>query len=166
MDTQGFSTRLFVRQADFLKIPSENRTHLSRQEDWSGLPFPSPGKSFQPRDWTHVSATAGEFFTTAPPRKPQTHKSFLFIPWHPYLLGLSPFVQHETEQNSETWAQNSAIKSFSSVHWKRMHLRAFCSHAGFSLLSIQGWLWPHSSPAAAPCQRVKCTCHSPYIWII
>lgn len=38
------------------------------------------------------------------------------------------------------------------------------SHAGFSLLSIQGWLWPHSSPAAAPCQRVKCTCHSRHRW--
>ena len=26
-----------------------------RQEYWSLLPFPSPGESSQPRDWTHVS---------------------------------------------------------------------------------------------------------------
>ena len=28
---------------------------FSRQEYWSGLPFPSPGDSFQPRDWTQGS---------------------------------------------------------------------------------------------------------------
>ena len=28
---------------------------FSRQEYWSGLPFPSPGESSQPRDWIHVS---------------------------------------------------------------------------------------------------------------
>ena len=34
-----------------------------RQEYWSGLPFPSPGESSQPRDWTEVSYTAGKCFT-------------------------------------------------------------------------------------------------------
>ena len=28
---------------------------FSRLENWSGLPFPSPGKPFWRRDWTHVS---------------------------------------------------------------------------------------------------------------
>ena len=28
---------------------------FSRQEYWSGLPFPSPGESSQPRDQTHIS---------------------------------------------------------------------------------------------------------------
>ena len=28
---------------------------FSRLGYWSGLPFPSPGKSSRPRDWTHVS---------------------------------------------------------------------------------------------------------------
>ena len=36
---------------------------FSRQEYWSGLPFPSPGESSQPRDWTQVFYTAGRFFT-------------------------------------------------------------------------------------------------------
>ena len=36
---------------------------FSRQEYWSGLPFPSPGESSQPRDWTQVSHIAGRRFT-------------------------------------------------------------------------------------------------------
>ena len=40
---------------------------FSRQEYWSGLPFPSPGGSSQFRDWTRVSCIAGRFFTTEPP---------------------------------------------------------------------------------------------------
>ena len=31
---------------------------LSRQEYWSGLPFPTLGESSQPRDWTHVSCAS------------------------------------------------------------------------------------------------------------
>ena len=36
---------------------------FSRQEYWSGLPFPSLGESSRPRDRTRVSWTAGRFFT-------------------------------------------------------------------------------------------------------
>ena len=36
---------------------------FSRLEHWSGLPFPSPGESSQPRDQTRVSHNAGGFFT-------------------------------------------------------------------------------------------------------
>ena len=32
---------------------------FSRQEYWSGLPFPSPGETSQPRDQTQVSRIAG-----------------------------------------------------------------------------------------------------------
>ena len=46
---------------------------FSRQEYWSGLPFPSPGElpdaGIQPRP-PASAALAGEFFTTAPPGKP------------------------------------------------------------------------------------------------
>ena len=34
-----------------------------RQEYWSGLPFPSPEESSQPRDLTQISCIAGRFFT-------------------------------------------------------------------------------------------------------
>ena len=36
---------------------------FSRPEYWSGLPFPSPGQSSWPRDWTQISCIAGWFFT-------------------------------------------------------------------------------------------------------
>ena len=42
---------------------------FSRQEHWSGLPFPPPG-IFPPRDPTQVSCTAGGFFTPEPAGKP------------------------------------------------------------------------------------------------
>ena len=35
---------------------------FSRQEHWSGVPFPSPGESSQPRDWSQVSRIAGRRF--------------------------------------------------------------------------------------------------------
>ena len=36
---------------------------FSKQEYWSGLPFPTPGQSSWPRDQTQVSSIAGRFFT-------------------------------------------------------------------------------------------------------
>ena len=41
-----------------------------RQEDWSGLPFLSPGNLPYPGD-TCISCILGEFYTTEPPVKPQ-----------------------------------------------------------------------------------------------
>ena len=40
---------------------------FSRQEYWSGLPFPSPGDLPPPRDGLASPALAGTFFTTEPP---------------------------------------------------------------------------------------------------
>ena len=54
----------------------------SRQEYWSGLPFPSPGDLLDPgiEPVSPASpALAGGFFTTAPPGKPgniPTHKYY------------------------------------------------------------------------------------------
>ena len=47
---------------------------LSMQENWSGLPFPTPGEvanpGIEPKS-LGSSALAGRFFTTAPPGKSQ-----------------------------------------------------------------------------------------------
>ena len=51
---------------------------LSRQEYWSGLPFPTPGKLPDSEiESTSLAspALAGEFFTTVPPGKSNTHSS-------------------------------------------------------------------------------------------
>ena len=42
---------------------------FSRQEYWSGLPFPSPGDLSDPRI-KPVSVLEGRFFTAEPPKKP------------------------------------------------------------------------------------------------
>ena len=41
-----------------------------RQEYWSGLPFPFPGK-LPETDQTYVSCITDRFFTTEPPAKPE-----------------------------------------------------------------------------------------------
>ena len=43
---------------------------FSRQEDWSGLPYPSPGDLPDPGIEPASAALAGGFFTPEPPRKP------------------------------------------------------------------------------------------------
>ena len=43
---------------------------FSRQEDWSGLPFPPPGDLPDPGVEPVSPTLAGGFFSTEPPRKP------------------------------------------------------------------------------------------------
>ena len=44
---------------------------FSRQEYWSGLPFPSPGESSRPRDRTMSPALRADALTSEPPGKPR-----------------------------------------------------------------------------------------------
>ena len=56
---------------------------FSRQENWSGLPIPTPGDLPNPgiKPSSHVSpALAGRFFTTAPPGKPLSLFTIFFSP--------------------------------------------------------------------------------------
>ena len=46
---------------------------FSRQEHWSGLPFPSPGDLPDPGIGPESPALAGEFFTPETPGKPAAH---------------------------------------------------------------------------------------------
>ena len=46
---------------------------FSRQEHWSGLPFPTPGDLPEPGIEPMSPALAGTFFTTAPSDQPYTH---------------------------------------------------------------------------------------------
>ena len=48
---------------------------FSRQEDWSGLPLPSPGDLPKPGIEPASSALAGRFFTAEPPENPETHSN-------------------------------------------------------------------------------------------
>ena len=52
---------------------------FSRQDYWSGLPFPSPGESSWHRDWTRVSCITGrpDSLLSEPPGNPQSYSV-----WH------------------------------------------------------------------------------------
>ena len=50
---------------------------FSRQEYWSGVPFPDSGDLPDPGIKSESLALAGEFFTTVSPGKPQMHHSCL-----------------------------------------------------------------------------------------
>ena len=50
---------------------------FSRQEYWSGLPFPSLGDLPDPEIKPMSPALAGGFFTSEPPRKPVTGSMYL-----------------------------------------------------------------------------------------
>ena len=49
--------------------PGSSGHGFSRQEYWSGLPFPSPGHLLDPGIEPRSPALAGRFFTTVPPGK-------------------------------------------------------------------------------------------------
>ena len=75
---------------------------FSRQESWSGLPFPPPedlpDPGIKPESLASQasSALAGRFFTTVPPGKPKClldircliYDGFLFFPYPKYLNSL------------------------------------------------------------------------------
>ena len=48
---------------------------FSRQEYWSGLPFPSPGDLPDPGIKPVSPALAGRFFTTEPPEEPNMNQN-------------------------------------------------------------------------------------------
>ena len=112
MDTQGFSTRLFVGQPDFLKIPSKTKAHLFQARrlervavSFSRRIFPTQGSNL------HLCNSRWILFHWATWEAPNAHELPVYS-LASLSLRLSPFVQHETEQNSETRAQNLASKSF------------------------------------------------------
>ena len=51
-------------------LPVPLSAELSRQEYWSGLPFPPPGDLSNPGIEHESPELAGAFFTTEPPRNP------------------------------------------------------------------------------------------------
>ena len=76
---------------------------FSRQEYWSGLPFPTPGDLPDPGlDQTCISwvpALAGKFFTFLPPGKPSCRLDSVVI-WTGHWKGLELSSQHQSSPQS------------------------------------------------------------------
>ena len=90
---------------------------FSRQEHWSGLPFPTPGdltdRGIKPESLSSP-ALAGRFFATVPPGKP--------IDWQRSLVGYSP------------WGQ--------LIDWACMHTYLLWRNVYLSLIPfLIGWLF-------------------------
>jgi len=54
---------------------------FSKQEYWSGLPFPPPGNLPDPVIKSPSPALTDGFFTTEPPGKPSIQEVYLIKPW-------------------------------------------------------------------------------------
>ena len=54
---------------------------FSRQEYWSGLPFPSPGDLSNPGIEPLSPALQADTLTSEPPGKPQSHVQLFVTPW-------------------------------------------------------------------------------------
>ena len=89
---------------------------FSRQENWSRLPFPSPGDLPDPGTEPASPALAGGFFTTEPPRKP--------------LREMGGILNDPREERTSLGA---APASPSPASWLRKELDTVsCSYAAFS----------------------------------
>ena len=93
-----------------------------RQEYWSGLPFPPPGGSSQPRDGTRISCVScitGGFFTRWTLRKPlgredcafvttpeetisEVEKDILFLGWEGKFCAFNLHRSFPRDQSSQT----------------------------------------------------------------
>ena len=76
--------QLFVTPWTYVAYEAPLSMETSRQDYWSGLPFPTPGDFPDPgiKPTSLVSpALAGRFFTTAPPGKFNEKKEQLYI-WY------------------------------------------------------------------------------------
>ena len=103
-----------------------------RQEEWSELPFPSPGDLPSPGNKPGYPELAGRFFTTEPAGKPElplvltiyitieqlmaTHSSTLAwkIPWMEEPGGLPSMGSHRVRHD---WA--TSLSLFTFLHWRR-----------------------------------------------
>ena len=81
---------------------------FSKQEDWSGLPFPFPGNLLDPGIELVSPALAGRFFTTAPPEKPrESHINNSLkehsrdLEWFMFVLEVSPHGVPESSEGNE-----------------------------------------------------------------
>ena len=106
---------------------------FSRQEYWSGLPFPSPGNSsqrrnlFPTRDQTRVSCVsciAGRFFTTEPSRKPLINSTHAQLTHSVQRKGGKSHEQCEGSGDLPAWTWTTRPPP--QAVWASSHWLPFC----------------------------------------
>ena len=92
---------------------------FSRQEYWSGLPFPSPGESSRPRDRTWVSRIEGRCFNLSATGKPLkgTSGGLIAILYFKHSFALEPIEVSESSSHSEL--RPSTAAHHLPVQWKQ-----------------------------------------------
>ena len=124
--------------------------NFTRQEYWSGLPFPTPGGSSQPRDRTCLSCIAGRIFTPEPPGKTHTHTHV-----HAYLIYLF--------SNHCSWTAAVSEAAWNSS--KNVRLRIKRPECEFQLHLPAGWLKAtHSKALCLLTLLVSYCCTLPQTW--
>ena len=104
---------------------------FSRQESWSGLPFPPPGELPHPEIELESPATpalAGRFFTTEPPGEPMKplREDHLKVCWVMFSLSLKsqkgfasrPGNVRSSEGDRRAWANTWREEALQDVWWE------------------------------------------------
>ena len=99
---------------------------FSRQEYWSGLPWPHPGESSWPRDQTpasYGSCLAGRFFTAEPPGKPPPVSFSLVAKIYPKTRQISVVFTFKKDVISMPKKKKKRKKKFSFTNWLNPDLK-------------------------------------------
>ena len=83
---------------------------FSRQEYWSGLPFPTPGYLPNPGIEPASPALAGRFFTTVPPGKPVILVLTTF-----HKLNIQPILLASSNRAHQTRGFSSIVRSLTPL---------------------------------------------------
>ena len=152
---------------------------FSRQEYWSGLPFPPPEESSRPRDPTHISCvtcTAGSFFAAEPLGKPSIagaalDKTAVELAWAKVGVLRWAWVVVVTEQCSE-WkimpVLLNVLHEAGNFHFYQISAfiapfssrpRQYCMMCGILALwpgiRLVPWKWKHGVPTTGPPGKSK-----------
>ena len=99
---------------------------FSRQENWSGLPFPPPGELPHPGIGPGSLAFSGGFFTTEPPAPRMGRPKQLRLPKHIYIssCGLST-VMASGQPDSHGDSGGGVLELVHTRSWEHIVDRAF-----------------------------------------
>ena len=126
--------------------PGSSVRGILQARGWEWAAISSSRASSPPRDWTHVSFTAGKFSTAEPPCRIQSPKYYYLEHFRKDFLGLGLNCwADESTRHTESWTVSP---------------RAQVSTVQFSRSVVSDFLWPHGLQHARP----PCPSPSPRVY--